>query len=352
MAIHQDNLIETIPQRRCRTKGFNRVAFPWKPQRRNLRTQRNLQEVVAKKEGFPALKPTLGEGNKARVSYSDVLVDGSPGSKEYPKCVVKDGVEEVEIPTSLMEEVEPLWNNFIMELMNVPGYLYSNKGLRFLSPSSGMFIKFEPNTERCIRLNVARVLVEVDLTKPLPNKISFLGRTGEDVVFTISYPWLPPHCLSCSKWGHVGKDCPTPKPTLEVVELSIVVVLEAVNDSVKIEGFSSKDALGKTPSKIVTKLMEELESISRKASLSGECVPKVADDQTILKLSPENTLWSLVLQDIREEGEINEEEDDSEVVEEVGYAIPNEKVVTGVAHIAGKSSGSSHKQGSTQRGRG
>ena len=157
-----------------------------------------------------------------------------------------------------------------------------------------MFKKLEPNTERCIRLNVARVLVEVDLSKPLPNKISFLGRTGEDVVFTISYPWLPPHSLYCSKWGHVGKDCPTPKPTLEVVELSIVVVLEAVNDSVEMEGFSSKDALGKTPSKIVTKLMEELESISRKASLSGECVPKVADEQTVLKLSPENTLWSLV----------------------------------------------------------
>ncbi|WZZ58538.1 hypothetical protein YC2023_058645 [Brassica napus] len=185
-----------------------------------------------------------------------------------------------------------------------------------------MFIKLEPNTERCIQLNVARVLVE-----------------GEDVVFTISYPWLPPHCLSCSKWGHVGKDCPTPKPTLEVVELSIVVVLEAVNDSVEIDGFSSKDALGKTPSKIVTKLMEELDSISRKASLSGECVPKVADDQT-------------VLQDIQEEGEIDEEEDDSEVVEEVGYDIPNEKVVADVAHIAGKSSGFSHKQGSTQRGRG
>ncbi|KAF3586341.1 hypothetical protein F2Q69_00027368 [Brassica cretica] len=263
--------------------------------------------------GFSCSEIDIGRRKQSEVSYSDVLVDSSPGSEEYPKFVVKDGVEEVEIPTSLMEEVEPLWNNFIMELMNVPGYLYSNKGLRFMSRSSGMFIKLEPNTERFIRLNVARVLVEVNLTIPLPNKISFLG--------------------------HVGKDCPTPKPTLELVELSIVVVLEAVNDSVEIDGFSSKDALGKTPSKIVTKLMEELESISRKASLSGECVPKVADDQT-------------VLQDIREEGEIDEEEDDSEVVEEVGYAIPNEEIVVGVAHIAGKSSGSSHKQGSTQRGKG
>lgn len=28
--------------------------------------------------------------------------------------MVKDGVEEVEIPTSLMEDVEPLWKNFIV----------------------------------------------------------------------------------------------------------------------------------------------------------------------------------------------------------------------------------------------
>lgn len=32
--------------------------------------------------------------------------------------------------------------------------------------------------ERCIRMDMARVLVEVDLTNTLPNKISFQSRDG------------------------------------------------------------------------------------------------------------------------------------------------------------------------------
>ena len=72
----------------------------------------------------------------------------------------------------------PLW----VDLQNVPGYLYSKKGLSFLAHTMGKFIKLHPNTERCIRIDVARVLVEVDLTKPLPSKISFRGKDGSNVV--------------------------------------------------------------------------------------------------------------------------------------------------------------------------
>lgn len=49
-------------------------------------------------------------------------------------------------------------------------------------------------------MDVARVLVEVDLTKPLPGKISFKGRDGSDVVVAINYPWLPP-VVSCAQNG-------------------------------------------------------------------------------------------------------------------------------------------------------
>lgn len=89
----------------------------------------------------------------------------------------------------------PLW----VDLTNVPGYLYSKKGLSFLLRTAGKFVKLHPHTERCIRMDVARALVEVDLTKPLPNKISFKDKQGSDVMVSISYPWLPPWCASCAK---------------------------------------------------------------------------------------------------------------------------------------------------------
>lgn len=61
-------------------------------------------------------------------------------------------------------------------------------------------------------MDVARIMVEVDLTKPLSNQISFKGRNGSDVLVSISYPWLPPRCSACKKWGHKEKDCSAPKP--------------------------------------------------------------------------------------------------------------------------------------------
>ncbi|ESQ38551.1 hypothetical protein EUTSA_v10029226mg, partial [Eutrema salsugineum] len=97
----------------------------------------------------------------------------------------------------------PLW----VDLRGVPGYLFSQKGLSFLSRTTGRFVKLHPNTERCLRLDVARVLVEVNLQKPLIHKIAFQNNNGDHILVDVSYPWLPPRCAICQKWGHVEKSC-------------------------------------------------------------------------------------------------------------------------------------------------
>ncbi|RID62873.1 hypothetical protein BRARA_E01915 [Brassica rapa] len=239
----------------------------------------------------------------------------------------------------------PLW----VDLLNVPGYLYSKKGLSFLSRTPGKFIKLHTNTERCVRLDVARVLVEVDLTKPLPNKISFKGREGTEVVVSISYPWLPPWCSLCSKWGHNSKDCHSKGKESErsVKDSSVLEKVVAGNDYVVMEGFSTKDASEKSASEIVNKLMEELETMSGKASLSGDSntASAVGLVESSHSVAPENESWALVsitnhgssspsrairtvgcaspngfqvLQDIREEGEIDEEDNDKKDADETG----------------------------------
>jgi len=53
----------------------------------------------------------------------------------------------------------PLW----VDLKEVPAHLYSHEGLSFLSSTTGKFVKLHPNTERCLKLDVARILVEVNL---------------------------------------------------------------------------------------------------------------------------------------------------------------------------------------------
>ncbi|KAG7536617.1 hypothetical protein ISN44_As13g005530 [Arabidopsis suecica] len=68
----------------------------------------------------------------------------------------------------------PLW----VDLKGVPGHLFSHIGLRFLTDITGNFVKLHPNTEHYIRLDVARVLVEVDLEKPLTEEICVEGESG------------------------------------------------------------------------------------------------------------------------------------------------------------------------------
>ena len=63
----------------------------------------------------------------------------------------------------------PLW----IDLKGVPNDLFSHKGLKCLTKVDGKFVKLHPNTEKCIWLDVARVLAEVDLLKPLIEKIVF-----------------------------------------------------------------------------------------------------------------------------------------------------------------------------------
>lgn len=147
----------------------------------------------------------------------------------------------------------PLW----VDLSNVPGYLYSKEGLKFVARTSGKFVKLHPHTERCVRMDVARMLVEVDLTKPLPNTISFQDRDGHTVLVSINYPWLRPRCLSCSKGGHFAKDCVSQKTPADIPN-------EPGTDIVELEGFSSKEATEKASTEIVTTLITELKSMPSK----------------------------------------------------------------------------------------
>ncbi|CAN6846331.1 unnamed protein product, partial [Brassica oleracea] len=97
----------------------------------------------------------------------------------------------------------PIW----IDLKGVPSMLFSQKALKCLSRAAGKFVKLHPSTEKCLRLDVARVLVEVDLHKPLVERISFADKNGVQVLIDVCYPWLPPKCSICNAWGHKGAAC-------------------------------------------------------------------------------------------------------------------------------------------------
>ena len=129
-------------------------------------------------------------------------------------------------------------------------------------------------------------------------------------------------------------------------------------DIVELEGFSSKEATGKTSTEIVTTLITELESMSSIENLSSKSCPKDALSVVGTKQQVEiNSAdkWALVttnnggatrpvravegcvspngfqlLQDMREEGEIDEEEEVEEVGSEVEEVVNLEVSATSV----------------------
>lgn len=113
--------------------------------------------------------------------------------------VVQEWTPDTEASKPVLTAI-PLW----VDLKGVPGHLFSHDGLTFFGDTIGKTVKLHPNTVRCTRLDVARILVVLNLEKPLPERINI---RGTDTMITVSYPWLPHRCSGCQKWGHLMKDC-------------------------------------------------------------------------------------------------------------------------------------------------
>lgn len=110
------------------------------------------------------------------------------------------------MPDELKEKPEvtaiPLW----VHLKNVPMNMYSWQGLSFITSAVGVPDHLHPETAACSNFKLAKVFVVADLTKELPSKINFT-KDGRTSLVEFSYPWLPPRCNACGKWGHLEKVC-------------------------------------------------------------------------------------------------------------------------------------------------
>ncbi|XP_023637566.1 uncharacterized protein LOC111830212 [Capsella rubella] len=116
----------------------------------------------------------------------------------------------------------PLW----ITLKNVPPSMFTHKGLEFLSSAVGKPIRLHPKTEACVTFEEAQILVEADLTKELPQEYFLTGEEeGElDTIIMYSYPWLPPRCICCKKWGHASSTCLTKPREVQTAPGSIVAL--------------------------------------------------------------------------------------------------------------------------------
>lgn len=111
------------------------------------------------------------------------------------------------------EKSIPLW----VHLKNVPTNMVSWQGLSFITSPIGSPIRLHPETAQCINIHTPKIFVNADLTKELPKKLIF-NLLGKEVLVEYSYPWVPPRCTNCMKWGHLEKACLAPRKILQQTE--------------------------------------------------------------------------------------------------------------------------------------
>ncbi|XP_058774196.1 uncharacterized protein LOC131648458 [Vicia villosa] len=100
--------------------------------------------------------------------------------------------------------VLPLW----ITLPNLPLHLWGKKSISKITSAIGMPITTDECTARKLRISYARVLVEVDITKPAKESVTIKDHNGREWVQRVEYEWRPKYCHQCLKIGH---DCEAKK---------------------------------------------------------------------------------------------------------------------------------------------
>lgn len=98
--------------------------------------------------------------------------------------------------------VIPIWVKF----QNLPLNCWGLDSLSRISSVLGVPLYADDCTSNQRRVSFARVLVELDVTKALPEKMAIETATGEIFQQSVEYEWLPPYCKKCFQIGHCCED--------------------------------------------------------------------------------------------------------------------------------------------------
>ncbi|KAF9603377.1 hypothetical protein IFM89_035622 [Coptis chinensis] len=111
----------------------------------------------------------------------------------------------------------PIW----AKLSKVPKELWTKKGLSFLASLIGGPLCMDGATSMKRRLDFAKVCVTIPLDFDFPSTIKLKIR-GKHVFVDVEYPWKPPSCSRCSRFGHLTARCPTAPTQVWVPRTSLI----------------------------------------------------------------------------------------------------------------------------------
>nr|XP_016466283.1 PREDICTED: uncharacterized protein LOC107789027 [Nicotiana tabacum]XP_016466284.1 PREDICTED: uncharacterized protein LOC107789027 [Nicotiana tabacum] len=113
--------------------------------------------------------------------------------------IMKAWSEEFNVQNEVLKTI-PLWVRF----PNLPINCWSMKALRKIGSTLGNPVYADECTTGSIRISYTRMLIEMNITKPLPRSVKLQDPKGRLILQEVTYDWEPKYCTKCLKIGH---DC-------------------------------------------------------------------------------------------------------------------------------------------------
>ncbi|XP_070016952.1 uncharacterized protein LOC142164345 [Nicotiana tabacum] len=100
--------------------------------------------------------------------------------------------------------VVPIWVMF----PGLPVQFWAEENLGRLESYTGKPLCTDKLTAHVDRVSYARVLIEVDITQPLPDVLPVIMAEGKIWEQNVEYEWKPTFCQNCNLFGHMTEKCP------------------------------------------------------------------------------------------------------------------------------------------------
>ncbi|XP_010314925.2 uncharacterized protein [Solanum lycopersicum] len=133
-----------------------------------------------------------------KVSDMNEVLFSGPYSINNRPIILKQWSPEFDFGSEFLTEI-PLCVNF----PNLPLNCWGGGSLSRIASAIGVPIFADECTTKQTRISYARMLVEVNVTKKIPQKITVVDPYGKTFLQDVVLEWRPQYCDKCQKIGHV-----------------------------------------------------------------------------------------------------------------------------------------------------
>ncbi|XP_075081709.1 uncharacterized protein LOC107826912 [Nicotiana tabacum] len=149
----------------------------------------------------------------SNVEERDQVLYSGPHTVNNRPIIMKAWSADFNLHDEILKTI-PLWVRF----PNLPLNCWSMKALSKLGSALRNRVYADECTTEAMRISYARMLIEMDVTKPLPRTMKLQDPKGKIIQQEITYDWEPAFYAKCLKIGHDCNETRGPQPQKKIYD--------------------------------------------------------------------------------------------------------------------------------------